>query len=459
MKFYKKYISIVIVFFAFASCRKFVEVNPPTTSLVSSTVYTTDASATSAVLGIYSGMMTNQFSFTSTGTTLYAALSADEFTNYSSNPTQGEFYKNSLSTTNTTVLAIWSNAYNFIYDANAVLNGLENSASLSPQTKKQLEGEALFIRSFCYFYLVNFFGDVPLILSTDYKTNNTSVRNSTGAVFEQVTNDLIKAQTLLSADFSFSNGERVRPTSAAASALLARVYLYRSDWTNSKAAADLVINNPAFQLLPNLNDVFLMNNMESIFQLYPVRPGVNTFEGNSFILQAAPASSGAGVALSNNLLNAFDSGDNRKKSWIDSITTNGKTYYYSYKYKVESSSVLTEYYTVLRLAEQYLIRAEAKARLNDLTGAAADLNVIRNRAGLASIIATNQQVLMDAIIHERQTELFSEWGNRWFDLKRTNRADSILSIVKQGWKPSAALFPIPDNQIKNAPGTTQNPGY
>ncbi|HMC85403.1 MAG TPA: RagB/SusD family nutrient uptake outer membrane protein, partial [Chitinophagaceae bacterium] len=143
MKFYKKYISIVIVFFAFVSCRKFVEVNPPTTRLVSSTVYTTDASATSAVLGIYSGMMTDQFSFTSTGTTLYAALSADEFTNYSSNPTQGEFYKNSLSTTNTTVLAIWSNAYNFIYDANAVLSGLENSASLSPQTKKQLEGEAL----------------------------------------------------------------------------------------------------------------------------------------------------------------------------------------------------------------------------------------------------------------------------------------------------------------------------
>ena len=115
---------------------------------------------------------------------------------------------------------------------------------------------------------------------------------------------------------------------------------------------------------------------------------------------------------------------------------------------------------VLRLAEQYLIRAEARAQQNNISGAQSDVNVIRNRAGLANTTATTQGTLLSAIEHERQIELFAEWGHRWMDLKRTNRADAILGPLKSSnWQSSDVLFPIPLTQIQNDPNFTQNSGY
>jgi hypothetical protein len=64
------------------------------------------------------------------------------------------------------------------------------------------------------------------------------------------------------------------------------------------------------------------------------------------------------------------------------------------------------------------------------------------------------------IEHERQVELFSEWGHRWFDLKRTSRATPVLSGVKSSWDPDDILLPLPENEIRNNPELKpQNPGY
>ena len=97
---------------------------------------------------------------------------------------------------------------------------------------------------------------------------------------------------------------------------------------------------------------------------------------------------------------------------------------------MNSAPPVTEFYVVLRLAEQYLIRAEARANNNDIVGAQNDINVIRNRAGLNNTSANDKASILNAIEHERQTELFAEWGNRWFDLKRTDRADMVLGSLK-----------------------------
>jgi hypothetical protein len=114
---------------------------------------------------------------------------------------------------------------------------------------------------------------------------------------------------------------------------------------------------------------------------------------------------------------------------------------------------------ILRLAEQYLIRAEAEANLDNLIGAITDLNMIRNRAGLPNTTASDKTTILLAIENERQAELFCEGGNRWFDLKRTNRANKILSSEKANWKQSAALYPIPQTEINADPNLTQNIGY
>jgi hypothetical protein len=113
---------------------------------------------------------------------------------------------------------------------------------------------------------------------------------------------------------------------------------------------------------------------------------------------------------------------------------------------------------VFRLAEQYLIRAEARAKENNISGSQADLNIIRARAGLPNTTATDVNSLISAIIHERQTELFTEWGNRWFDLRRYNLTD-LLKTEKPGWIPADTLYPIPLSQLKLNVYLRQNKGY
>ena len=114
---------------------------------------------------------------------------------------------------------------------------------------------------------------------------------------------------------------------------------------------------------------------------------------------------------------------------------------------------------VLRLAEQYLVRAEARVHLNDLDGALVDVNKIRNRAGLGVASGASNELVLDLIYKERRRELFAEWGHRWFDLKRTGKADAVLSVIKPGWQPTDVLFPIPQSELQNNPNMTQNPGY
>jgi hypothetical protein len=167
------------------------------------------------------------------------------------------------------------------------------------------------------------------------------------------------------------------------------------------------------------------------------------------------------------LLNSFEGGDQRRlnENWVDSIIVGGTTYYYPYKYTVNTEGAdVTEYFMMLRLGELYLIRAEAKAQLGDLSGAAADVNSIRNRAGLGVTVASNQADLLAVILHERQVELFAELGQRWLDLKRTKSVDAIMNIVTpqksgQAWQSYQQLYPVSYFDIQTNPKLTQNPGY
>jgi hypothetical protein len=115
---------------------------------------------------------------------------------------------------------------------------------------------------------------------------------------------------------------------------------------------------------------------------------------------------------------------------------------------------------VLRLAEQYLIRAEARAQQNNLAGAKDDVDAVRLRAGLPVLPDNlNRDEMLLAIEQERRIELFSEWGHRWFDLKRTGRALAVLSPLKAGITATDLLYPIPLDALKTNPNLVQNPGY
>jgi hypothetical protein len=448
------YVSLSIL-----SCKKFTQVKVPKTQIVSEVVFSNDATAISSINGIYSQM--SNFGFASgdvLSATYLTGLSSDEWNLYSNQQSVIEFYKSDLSPTNSTLSSsLWAAPYQYIFAANSILEGLKNSTGLSVAIKRQLEGEAKFIRSFCHFYLVNLYGDVPYISTTDYRTNALVFRTPVEQVYKQIIADLKDAQSLLPMDFIFSVGERVRPNYGAATAMLARSYLFIGDWVNAELQATEIINNTGvYSLVADLNKVFIKNSKEAIWQLTPVVPGRNTWEANTFIITGIPNN----AALSNVLLNAFELGDSRKINWINSITVGTTTYYYPYKYKINTiGQPLTEYSMVIRLAELYLIRSEARTRQNNLIGGQLDLNIIRNRAGLSNTPVNNQDSLIVAIEHEREVELFTEWGHRWLDLKRYNRANTILGAIKPGWQSTDVLYPIPQIQIQNDFNITQNPGY
>lgn len=448
---------------AFFSCKKFVEIPPPDSQLSTNLVFSNDATATASLTGIYGQMLRGTgFYGNFPSFSINGGLLSDELINYQNDALQIATYNNNLSSTLGSLSQFyWSNQYNFIYQANAVIEGLNKSTGVSSPIKQQLIGEAKFIRALCHFYLVNLFGDIPLVTTTNYQINNVSIRTPRSEVYQQIISDLLDAQSSLSSNYvsatNTTTTEKIRPNKTAATALLARVYLYIGDWANAELQSSAVINSPGYSLLSDQNKVFLKNSSEAIWQLQSVNiSNINTFDATTFILTGTPTR----VSVSNQLLNAFETGDTRKANWIKSITVGSNTYYYPFKYKQRTDATYSEYTMVLRIAEQYLIRAESEAQLNNIAGAQADLNTIRSRANLGNTTANDKASLLSAIEHERQVELFTEWGHRWLDLKRTNRADAVLGPVKgTNWQSTDTLFPIPQIEIQNNPKLTQNLGY
>jgi hypothetical protein len=169
--------------------------------------------------------------------------------------------------------------------------------------------------------------------------------------------------------------------------------------------------------------------------------------------------------LSDQLVNSFDPGDQRRVSWVDSVVVDKVVYYYPYKYKINTEGApVSEYLMMLRLAEVYLVRAEARAEQGNLAGATADVNLIRARAGLGPTNAGTGQGLLTAIWHERQVELFTESGHRWLDLKRTGTVDAVMSVVtplKGGgtWQSYQQWYPVSPGDIQLDPNLTQTAGY
>lgn len=458
---------LLALFICVSSCRKFVEVDFPKQSLIKATVFTDDATATAAINDIYVQMIygTSYSSGSAVyGLSLRAGLAADELDLYSTSLERIQYANNNLTpTTGNLNISSWSAPYQQIYKANSILEGLNSSSGLSPAVKSRLEAEAKFMRAFAHFYLVNLFGDVPLVLTTDYRVNAIIPRIPTVDIYKQIITDLKDAQSLLATDYLAADGtvttERTRINKFAATAMLARVYLYIGDWLNAEVESTKVISFTSLYSPEPIANMFLKNSKEAIWQLG--KDGGNSPDAGTFVFTGKPTN----IALRPEFILLFDNNDLRKANWIINRVSAGITYYQPAKYKVTAVSPITEYSMVLRLGEQYLIRAEARAHLGKITGlnsAESDINFIRNRAGIGNTTATNETTMLAALEQERRFELFTEWGHRWLDLKRTNRADAVFGPLKgANWQTTDQLWPIPQEQILNDPAMAnhQNPGY
>lgn len=446
------YLLLTILPFAFG-CSKFVDVPVPNDRAVADRVFETDAKATSAVTAVYGQMINGGASFVNSMAVVQAGLTSDELLRFNATTNDDEFANNEISPLNTQLATLWRTAYQFVYYANANIEGLNAATGLTPSLKTTLLGESYFVRAFCYSYLTGFFGDVPLVLGTDYRTNALLPRTARSVVMDTIVADLQRAESLL--PIAYTGTERIRPNKYTATALLARTWLLRGDWQRAEAAADEVLASGLYTPLPTLQTAFLKGSKEAVWQLVPTsgalrETGVIRPSGTAMVPQ---------YYLRNSTVTAFEPLDGRRQRWIDSVTYLSTRYYFPAKYR-NTTTTATEYLIVFRAGELLLLRAEARARQDRLPEAIADINTVRQRAGLAPLLTTiGRSQVLAAIENERRAELFSEWGHRWFDLVRWDRANTVLGPLKTGWQPTDMLYPIPQEELNNNLFLTQNPGY
>jgi hypothetical protein len=448
--------TLLVLGFPLSSCSDFVEVDPPKNTLIAETVFKDPATVESALANLYYSMRERGMVSGSFGLSTALGIYADELDYYGSNADQSQLYNHTLLPSNNLVLEWWSEAYHLIYGANDIIKGVEGSDELTKEEKSIYKGQALFVRAYMHSLLVSLYGDVPYITTTDYEDNNKVSRTDESEVYKKLIVDLEEAMVLMEAVGRVSE-ERIIPDHHVAKALLARIYLYMEDWEGSASMATELIDS--FTLESDLDRVFLKDSPETLWQLKP-DDGENTSVAPLLIIPSVP---GQTYALTPTLLESFEDGDLRFEHWIDSISdTDGTmTFFYTHKYKADLNETESLEYSILfRLAEQFLIRAEARAHSGDILGAQQDLNAIRNRAGLPDTLANTVESLLDAIHRERQVELFTELGHRLFDLRRTGLADETLRTLKPNWRETDLLFPIPEDELEINPNLLpQNPGY
>ncbi len=428
----------------------FVEIPAPKDQLVRDNVFNSDQSATAVVSGIYNGLIDASGQLGNLG--IVTELASDQLTYTGEGSGYAQFVENDIDESNGIVQNLWTAFYRNIHRCNSALEGLSGATGISDGLRDQLRGEALAIRAFCYFHLVHLWGDVPLITGTDYRVNQTVGRTPSADIHAAIAADLSEAEGLLPDAYPSANRSRINRR--AVKAMQARVYWMLGDWQRAESAAAAVIDDPVYAL-ESPEAVFLLESRETVWQLVP----------HNFPAQAPTYIPGQPDilpthCLGSGLVEAFEPNDLRREEWVGTNTVNDIPYHYPYKYRVPTgNNPATEALVVLRLAEQYLIRAEARAMLGNAEGALADLDAVRQRAGLAELDVRDEAFSV-AIAHERRVELFAEWGFRWLDLKRSGTAEEVLSPLKPGWQATDVLWPLPLTERQRNPNLApQNGGY
>jgi hypothetical protein len=481
------FIICLLILISGTGCKKYLEIPLPTNKISGEAAYQTDRSSAATLSNILATLMGSGIFDGGSSIGYYTGLYTDELTNLNINfTTNVAFYSDAVNDTHTG--GMWTALYQNIYNANLAIEGV--SASTTLLNKNQWLGEAYFVRALSYFYLTNYYGDVAIVKTSDYAVNKDLGRSPKEEAYKLIIADLLQAQSLLTNEYKDAAGNvttsKGRPNKYTATALLARAYLYTGDWANAEIQSGNVIDATigaakAYTLVPaaNIENVFIAASTETIFNLvatFAVRDyGAYNNNMAANIPYNAAGWSGVAAALSPSLVNAFETNpttltDDRRKTYWTRMTTMAaggtfpaQTKYFPNKYK--STVIAAENIILFRLAEQYLIRAEARARLNKLDDARTDLNVIRTRAGLNGTSAVLQDDVVKAVLKERRVEYFAELGNRFFDLRRTGTIDAVMNVeaplkgVGATWNSLKQYFPISAYDISVNPKLIQTPGY
>lgn len=420
----------------------------PTQSIEESSALLTEQDVRITLIGAYDGMAENEVYG---GAVQYTGelLGDDRDVVFGGTfTTLDEIWRKTITPTNLVVRDLWLFSYNAINRANNVLSAIDK---VGADSRNDIEGQARFIRGSLYFELVRLFGKqwgdgnnaqnpgVPLVLTPTREVSDadSKPRNSVAEVYAQVIDDLTKAEQLISADGS----NAAFATKNAAAAMLARVYLQQGNYAAARDAANRVIQSGKYSLTAAFGDAFAdaTNGSEVIFRIFVTeQDGINDM--NTYFASARNQGRGD-IRVQQKFRQLYAAGDTRGTF----LNTAGQNTFTS-KFNDQFGDI-----PVIRLAEMYLIRAEANLRLNTSVGATplADVNRIRARAGAAPLTA----VTLDDILRERRLELAFE-GFLIHDIRRTggrvgNTAANANNLV----------LPVPQREVDTNKQLTQNPGY
>jgi hypothetical protein len=424
------------------------------------------ATARAAIAGAYDALQDDaNVSYYSGDFSVFSDLSADDVRHSGTFDTYRQADRNQLSANNGTIEDIWEALYVGVTRVNRIVEKLPTVPGLSADERDDLLGQAYFLRAVNFHNLAKLWGGVPLRLTTPGSTDEAANidRATEEETYAQIIEDLDQALALLVTD-----DDPTIATRGAAWAMKSRVLLYMEDWAGVVEAADSV-ETYGYALAPEFDDLFVAEGQttEDIFKI-PFTPEEAHFLG--WYYRAKTYGGRYELAPTCALVNAFDSSvncgqtdfmagwspnDDRAAFSIDVNTSSNEPFANKYL-----TGIGDEDLHVIRLAEVILNRAEAYARLGQLSAAVDDLNQTRVRAGLAPLVlgvtvANNMQAVLDAVWQERRLELAFE-GFRWPDLVRTGRAVTVLGITD---RPHQVLYPIPQAELDVAPNVTQNSGY
>lgn len=375
-------------------------------------------------------------------------------------------------TSNTHVLNQYRLDYQIIARANqilAVIDGVDFDAAI----KKNLKGQALFLRAYAYFELVRYFNTAPLHLTPVTVRQEAALPLATAAeLYAQIEKDALEATTSL---LPKSTQEAGRATSGAAKTLLANVYINQKKWAQAEPLLKDVVASNEYALIPNYADAFSTstankNNKESVFEVQFLEgsAGLNgNFIYNFLPRPISPAEIAPITGTSNpqpldgegnntptpDIIAAYEPGDTRKDASIAYVTLSGserKNKVYPYIKKYAKPHALNgnhgTNWPIYRYSETLLLLAEALMEQGKVADAATYLNQVRTRAGLANTTAASQADMRTAVYQERRVELAFE-NKRWFDLVRTGRAVEVITAYGKRLKANPQAYYYPEGRL------------
>jgi hypothetical protein len=438
---------ILLATMAFSGCTKMLDIEP-TDAIADYTALKDRAGIEHAVTGTYNTLHAAGLYYRNQ--IIVGDLSADNLVFTGTTLDYEQISSKLIPADNAIIDGMWSANYDGINRANNVLNSLPAVSDMTQGERDDFEGQMLFLRAFFHFNLSNFFGGVPIKTKPTLDLSNIDqAKNSIEEVYAQVIEDLVSAEQKLPA-----TSVTGKANSFAATALLARVYLAQFHLTNDAAKATLaiekatkVIAESGYVLAPAYGDLFGGTENEGIFTV------VFDAQNRNRLAQYFFPRSMTGryeVAPSPEFIAGYEADDTLRK--VASIAYDDGNLPYVTKYTDITTG--TDPVFMIRLAEMYLIRAEALAFTSgDKQSIRDDVNVIRTRAGLVSIDSDDYTALQLAVEHERQYEFAFE-GLRRFDLVRTKRATTVLGIEQD-----YTIFPIPLSEFNTNKLMKQNQGY